>query len=50
MSVESQLADTLGHAGYYILGIAFFVLMGIMLYRAGMKKTVLIDDKETRVI
>ncbi|HKP31482.1 MAG TPA: oligopeptide transporter, OPT family [Chitinophagaceae bacterium] len=49
-SVESQLADTLGHAGYYILGIAFFVLMGIMLYRAGMKKTVLIDDKETRVI
>lgn len=50
MSVESQLADTLGHGGYYILGIGFFALMGIMLYRAGMKKTVLIDDKETRVI
>jgi OPT family oligopeptide transporter len=38
LSVEHSLTQALGGTGYYILGVAFFALMGWMLYRAGMKK------------
>ena len=41
ISIEHILTGRLGTTGYYILGIAFFALMGWMLYRAGMKRMVL---------
>jgi len=50
LSLEENITKALGEGGYYLLGLAFFVLMGWMLYRAGMKKTVLIDDKGAHVI
>jgi TRAP-type mannitol/chloroaromatic compound transport system permease large subunit len=41
VSLEEKLQHQLGTGGYYFLGILFFAVMGWMLYRAGMKKTIL---------
>jgi OPT family oligopeptide transporter len=38
LSVEHALAENLGVVGYYVLGLAFFALMGWMLFRTGMKR------------
>ncbi|MGN6417131.1 MAG: OPT family oligopeptide transporter [Pseudobacter sp.] len=40
ISVEHGLSESLGETGYYLLGAGFFALMGYILYRVGMKKTV----------
>jgi putative OPT family oligopeptide transporter len=37
ISAEHALVSTLGHYGYQLLGVAFFVTMGWMLYRQGTK-------------
>jgi OPT family oligopeptide transporter len=37
-SAEHGLTTALGAGGYQILGVAFFAIMGWMLYRAGIKK------------
>jgi putative OPT family oligopeptide transporter len=37
-SAEHALTNALGLGGYQILGVLFFAVMGLMLYRAGMKK------------
>jgi OPT family oligopeptide transporter len=39
LSLEPSLQKALGQTGYYLLGLAFFALMGWMLYRTGLKKT-----------
>ena len=41
MSIEKSLLGAIGENGYYLIGLAFFALMGWMLYRNGMKKTIL---------
>jgi len=38
VSVETGLNDVLGKDGYMILGVAFFALMGFVLYRVAMRK------------
>ncbi len=38
ISAEHGLTNVLGANGYSLLGLAFFVAMGIMLYRIGIKK------------
>jgi len=38
VSVEGPMTGTLGETGYYLLGIAFFAVMGYALYRAAIKK------------
>lgn len=38
LSAEHALIGSIGTLGYYILGIAFFALMGWMLFRTGMKR------------
>jgi OPT family oligopeptide transporter len=38
LSIEKSMAGALGETGYYLLGIAFFALMGYILYRAGTSK------------
>src|SRR5882724_7453201 len=38
VSIADWCQKYLGNGGYFILGIAFFVLMGWMLYRSGLKK------------
>jgi putative OPT family oligopeptide transporter len=40
ISLEHGLSASLGETGYYLLGAGFFALMGYILYRVGMKKTV----------
>jgi hypothetical protein len=35
---EHALTNALGSGGYQILGVLFFAAIGLMLYRAGMKK------------
>lgn len=40
ISVEHGLSASIGETGYYLLGAGFFALMGYILYRVGMKKTV----------
>ncbi|HYC29160.1 MAG TPA: OPT/YSL family transporter, partial [Chitinophagaceae bacterium] len=44
LSVEHALTNNLGTIGYYILGVAFFALMGWMLYRAGMKRDTELEE------
>jgi putative OPT family oligopeptide transporter len=39
LSAEHFLVENMGEIGFFILGLAFFALMGWMLYRNGMKKT-----------
>jgi putative OPT family oligopeptide transporter len=39
LSIEKWMTEHLEESGYYLIGIAFFALMGWMLYRNGMKKT-----------
>jgi len=38
LSAEESLIKTLGLGWYYVVGVAFFALMGWMLYRTAMKK------------
>lgn len=38
LSMEHGLVEGIGTLGYYLLGIAFFALMGWMLFRTGMKR------------
>jgi OPT oligopeptide transporter protein len=38
LSLEKMLTTGLGETGYYLLGFAFFALMGFFLYRAGVSK------------
>ena len=38
LSLEKMLTDGLGEIGYYLLGVAFFAVMGYALYRAGTSK------------
>jgi len=44
VSLEEKLQHGLSTTGYYILGLAFFAIMGWMLYRTGLKKTILTAD------
>ncbi|MBX9733139.1 MAG: OPT/YSL family transporter, partial [Chitinophagaceae bacterium] len=37
VSAEESLVQNLSEGGYFVLGTAFFVLMGVMLYRVGSK-------------
>ncbi len=39
ISLESNLLQGLTQGGYFLLGAAFFALMGFMLYKVAMKKT-----------
>jgi putative OPT family oligopeptide transporter len=39
LSLETLLSRNLGQTGYYLLGLAFFALMGWTLYKAGLKKS-----------
>jgi OPT family oligopeptide transporter len=39
VSMEGWLFGALGETGYYLLGVAFFALMGWTLYRVGLKKS-----------
>ncbi len=38
LSLEKTLTTGLGETGYYLLGVAFFAVMGFALYRAGVAK------------
>ncbi len=38
LNAEHGLSELLGHGGYQLLGFAFFVLMGLFLYRTATKK------------
>jgi OPT family oligopeptide transporter len=38
LSAENALVTGLGQTGYYLLGVAFFAVMGYALYRAGISK------------
>jgi uncharacterized oligopeptide transporter (OPT) family protein len=38
LSLEKAMTTGLGETGYYLLGFAFFALMGYILYRAGVSK------------
>ncbi len=40
VSVEHFLTGILGHTGYMILGVCFFALMGVVLYRVARKKQI----------
>ena len=50
VSLEEKLQGQLSTTGYYVLGIAFFALMGWMLYRTGLKKTVIETEESKRVM
>ncbi|MHA4812612.1 OPT family oligopeptide transporter, partial [Flavitalea flava] len=38
LSLEKWLTDVMSENGYYVLGLAFFALMGYLLYRVGTQK------------
>jgi OPT family oligopeptide transporter len=38
VNAEHVLTNSLGQTGYYLLGVAFFALMAVMLYRIGREK------------
>ncbi len=38
LSLEKTMLNGLGETGYYLLGFAFFAVMGYALYRAGVAK------------
>jgi len=38
LSVEHGMKAALGETGFFILGVAFFALMGATLYRVALKK------------
>jgi hypothetical protein len=40
ISAENSLTNALGETGFYLLGVAFFAVMGWMLYRVAMKRVV----------
>jgi hypothetical protein len=37
VNLENAISHSIGEGSYYILGTAFFVLMGYILYRIGRK-------------
>ena len=39
VNMEHGIAEAIGEQGYFFVGIAFFTLMGVILYRIGIKKT-----------
>lgn len=43
INAEHGLGEMLGHGGYQLLGFAFFVLMGLFLYRTAIQKSESID-------
>lgn len=38
VNAEQVLTNMLGHGGYYLLGVAFFAVLGILLYRVSLKE------------
>jgi putative OPT family oligopeptide transporter len=38
VSVEASMTGSLGETGYYLLGVAFFAIMGYVLYRTAIKE------------
>jgi OPT family oligopeptide transporter len=45
VSLEEKLQHQLSTTGYYVLGLVFFAFMGWMLYRTGLKKTILSGEQ-----
>jgi len=43
LSLQATLTGGLGETGYYLLGVAFFAVMGYALYRAGIKRDKIIE-------
>jgi hypothetical protein len=43
LSAEKFLTGGLGESGYYLLGVAFFAVMGFALYRTGISREDRID-------
>jgi OPT family oligopeptide transporter len=39
VNLEEKLSHSFGEGGYYLLGVLFFAVMGLMLYRVAIKKT-----------
>jgi hypothetical protein len=39
-SLEAGLTKGLGETGFFLLGVAFFAVMGLMLYRVAKKPTI----------
>jgi uncharacterized oligopeptide transporter (OPT) family protein len=39
VNMEHSLSTSLGEGGYYVLGVAAFVAMGLLLYKIGRQKT-----------
>ncbi|HEY0897132.1 MAG TPA: hypothetical protein VGE15_11320, partial [Sphingobacteriaceae bacterium] len=39
LTLEGSLTGILGEGGYTLLGVAFFALMGFILYRTGISKS-----------
>ncbi|HMP87410.1 MAG TPA: OPT/YSL family transporter, partial [Lacibacter sp.] len=44
LNLEHRLVDGLSANGYYLLGALFFVAMGLLLYRIGIRKTDQLDS------
>ena len=47
LSAESGLSNALGKAGYDIMGVVFFAIMALLLYRTAMQTSASIDTEET---
>jgi uncharacterized oligopeptide transporter (OPT) family protein len=47
LSAENGLVNTLGEAGYNVLGVLFFALMAWLLYTTAMKRNTSIDTSDT---
>ncbi len=44
LSLENWLTSNLSLAGYYLLGVGFFAVMGYALYRAGVQRGPAIEE------
>jgi hypothetical protein len=44
ISLEKTLTAGLGEIGYYLLGVAFFAMMGYALYRAGVQREKIVEE------
>jgi len=44
VNLEHGLAGALGEGGYFFLGVLCFAVMGFLLYKIGIKKTVTLDE------
>ena len=42
-NMEPAIASAIGHGGYTLLGVAAFVGLGVLLFRAGMKSEAKVD-------